>query len=337
MTRFVIKRIAIMPLLLLGVVTIAFVISRLLPANPIASIVGARNVGNPEIVAAAEAKWGLDQPLLVQYFNYIGNLLHGDLGTSFTTKSPVLSDLLARLPATLELTILALIIGALGGVILGVISASRKDRLPDHISRVFALVGSSLPIFWTGLLLLFVLYAQLGIAASPGRLSSRVIPPTNVTGFYTIDALLQGDVPLFLDAFRHLLLPAFILGWALMGTISRLVRASMLDEMGADYVRTVRAKGVSEGSLMRHHVLRNSLTPVVTVLGVAFGSLLMGAVLVETIFSWNGIGSYAVEASRALDYPAINGVSLLGGTAFLLANLVTDVTYAVVDPRVRLA
>ena len=326
-----------MPLLLLGVVTIAFVISRLLPANPIASIVGQRNLGNEVIVAAAEKKWGLDQPLIVQYFNYIGNLFTGDLGTSFVTKSPVLSDLADRLPATLELTIMALIIGAVGGILLGVISAARKDKIPDHLSRLFALIGSSLPIFWTGLLFLFVFYAQLGIAAGPGRLTARVIAPNHVTGFYTIDALLMGNFPLFWDAFVHLLLPAFIMGWGLMGTISRLVRASMLDELGADYVRTVRAKGVSEGQVLRGHVLRNSLTPVVTVLGFAFGTLLMGAVLVETIFSWNGIGSYAVDATRALDYPAINGVSLLGGAVFLIANLVTDVTYALVDPRVRLS
>jgi len=337
MSRFLLKRLAIMPLLLLGVVTIAFVISRLLPANPIASIVGQRNLGNEVIVAAAEKKWGLDQPLIVQYFNYIGNLFTGDLGTSFVTKSPVLSDLADRLPATLELTIMALVIGAVGGILLGVISAARKDKVPDHLSRLFALIGSSLPIFWTGLLFLFVFYAQLGIAAGPGRLTARVIAPNHVTGFYTIDALLMGNVALFWDAFVHLLLPAFIMGWGLMGTISRLVRASMLDELGADYVRTVRAKGVSEGQVLRGHVLRNSLTPVVTVLGFAFGTLLMGAVLVETIFSWNGIGSYAVEATRALDYPAINGVSLLGGAVFLIANLVTDVTYALVDPRVRLS
>ena len=337
MQRFLLKRIAIMPLLLLGVVTIAFVISRLLPANPIASIVGQRNLGNEVIVAAAEKKWGLDQPIIVQYFNYIGNLFTGDLGTSFVTKSPVLSDLADRLPATLELTIMALAIGAVGGIILGVVSAARKDRIPDHIARVFALVGSSLPIFWTGLLFLFVFYAQLGIAAGPGRLTARVIAPSHVTGFYTVDALLMGDFALFWDAFTHLLLPAFIMGWGLMGTISRLVRASMLDELGADYVRTVRAKGVPEVQVLRGHVLRNSLTPVVTILGFAFGTLLMGAVLVETIFSWNGIGSYAVEATRALDYPAINGVSLLGGAVFLIANLVTDVTYAVVDPRVRLS
>ena len=337
MQRFLLKRIAIMPLLLLGVVTIAFVISRLLPANPIASIVGQRNLGNEVIVAAAEKKWGLDQPLIVQYFNYIGNLFTGDLGTSFVTKSPVLSDLADRLPATLELTIMALLIGAIGGILLGVISAARKDKLPDHLSRVFALVGSSLPIFWTGLLFLFVFYAQLGWAPGPGRLTARVIAPTHVTGFYTVDALLMGNPALFFDAFSHLLLPAFIMGWGLMGTISRLVRASMLDELGADYVRTVRAKGVSEGQVLRGHVLRNSLTPVVTVLGFAFGTLLMGAVLVETIFSWNGIGSYAVDATRALDYPAINGVSLLGGAVFLIANLVTDVTYALVDPRVRLS
>jgi len=337
MLRFILKRIAILPLLLLGIVTIAFVISRLLPANPIASLVGERNLNNPEIVAAAKARWGLDQDIFTQYLNYLGHLLQGDLGTSFSTKSSVTSDLLSRLPATLELTIVALLIGTLGGIALGVISASRKDRFADHLSRFFSLLGSSLPVFWTGLVFLFVFYAQLGVLPGPGRLSARIEPPANVTGFYTVDSLLAGNIPLFLDAVSHLILPAFILGWGLVGTISRLVRASMLDEMHADYVRTVRAKGLSDGFVMRHHVLRNSLTPVVTIVGFAFGALLTGAVLVEQIFSWNGIGSYAVGATRTLDYPAINGVTLVGGAIFLLASLATDIVYAVVDPRVRLA
>ncbi len=337
MVRFILKRIAILPLLLLGIVTIAFVISRLLPSDPIASLVGERNLNNPEIVAAAKAHWGLDQNVFVQYFTYLGHLLTGDLGISFQTKSSVISDLLQRLPATLELTVTALLIGGIGGVILGVISASRKDRFADHVARFFSLLGSSLPVFWTGLIFLFVFYAQLGWLPGPGRLSARVDPPPNVTGFYTVDSLLSGNVPLFYDALTHLLLPAFILGWGLMGTISRLVRASMLDELHSDYVRTVRAKGLGEGSVLRNHVLRNSLTPVVTIVGYAFGALLMGAVLVEQIFSWNGIGSYAVGATRALDYPAINGVTLVGGAIFLIASLATDIVYGLVDPRVRLA
>jgi len=337
MLRFIVKRIAILPVLLLGIVTIAFIISRLLPSNPIASLVGERNLNNPEIVAAAKARWGLDKDVFTQYVTYLGHLVRGDLGTSFQTKSSVASDLLSRLPATLELTIVALLIGAIGGIILGVISASRKDKFADHLSRFFSLLGSSLPVFWTGLIFLFVFYAQLGWLPGPGRLSARVDPPPNVTGFYTVDSLLAGNVPLFLDAVSHLLLPAFILGWGLMGTVSRLVRASMLDELTSDYVRTVRAKGLSEGFVMRKHVLRNSLTPVVTIVGFAFGALLMGAVLVEQIFSWNGIGSYAVGATRTLDYPAINGVTLVGGAIFLLASLATDIVYVAVDPRVRLA
>ncbi len=337
MTTFIAKRLAIMPLLLFGIVTIAFAISRLLPTDPVAALVGERNIGNEAVVAAARERWGLDGSVFEQYARYLGNLLTGDMGTSFQTRSSVSSDLADRLPATLELTILALLIGAIGGVVLGVISASRKDKAADHVARVFSLLGSSLPIFWTGLILLFVFYAQLGIAAGPGRLSARTDPPPHVTGFYTMDALLAGNVPLFLDAGAHLLLPAFILGWGLMGTVSRLVRAAMLDELHSDYVHTVRAKGIPERLIMRNHVLRNSLTPVVTIVGFAFGALLMGAVLVEQIFSWNGIGSYAVESARTLDYPAINGVTLLGGFIFLIASLVTDLVYAAVDPRVRLA
>ena len=335
--RYTLRRIAGIPLLLLGIVTIAFFISRSVSADPLAAIVGERNINNPTIVAAAEAKWGLDQSLLQQFFLYIGNLFQGDLGTSFRTKSPVLSDLVDRLPATLELGAMALVFGVVIGVILGVIAARNKDKPLDHLARFFSLLGSSLPVFWTGLVLLFVFYSQLGIAAGPGRLSSRVIPPPHVTGFYTVDALIAGNFPLYLDALSHLILPALILGWGLMGTISRLVRASMLDEMGSDYVRTARAKGLSRNQVVNRHVLHNAMTPVITIVGLAFGSVLMGAVLIETIFSWNGIGSYAVESSRTLDYPGITGVCLLGGVIFLLANLVTDIVYGFVDPRVRLA
>lgn len=337
MTRYLIKRLALIPLLLWGIVTIAFVLSRSVSSNPLATIVGERNLGNPEIVAAATKRWGLDKSLLEQYVLYIGNLMHGDMGTSFRTKAPVLSDISQRLPATLELAFCALIIAVLIGTGLGVVAARTRGRVTDTGIRVFALAGSSLPVFWIGLVFLFVFYASLGISPGPGRLSPRVRAPEQVTGFYTVDALLEGNVPLFIDALQHLIMPAFIMSLALLGTLIRLVRAQMIEQQSSDYVRTARAKGMTVTQVMSRHVLKNAITPVITIVGVSVGIIIMGAVLIETIFSWNGIGTYAVDASRTLDFPAISGVCLVGGIIFLVSNLVADVAYAVVDPRVRLA
>jgi peptide/nickel transport system permease protein len=335
MGRYVLRRLAITPLLLLGIATVAFIIARLIPADPLASIVGERQMNNETIVNAAKQRWGLDGGVIDQYVTYIRNLATGDLGTSFRTKNSVASDIWERLPATAELALCALFVAGVGGVVLGVVSARRQNKLPDHASRLVALVGSSLPVFWLGLIMLYVLYVRLGWFPGPGRLPPRVDPPPKVTGLYTVDALLDRDPGLSWQCLRQLMLPAFVLGWSLMGTVSRLVRAAMLDELHADYVRTARAKGLREGSVMRHHVLRNALTPVITILGLSLGVLLTQAVLTETVFSWNGLGSYAVEATRRLDYPAINGVCITGGVIFLLASLLSDVMYAAVDPKIR--
>jgi peptide/nickel transport system permease protein len=337
MKRYILGRLAVVPFLLIGIVTVAFCISRLIPADPLTSIVSERQMGNEEVVKAAEARWGLDKSLPQQYVLYVKNLFKGDLGTSFRTKQPVTSDLGERIPATLELAIAAMIFGGAGGVALGALAASRQNKPTDHVSRVFSLLGSSLPVFWTGLALLFVFYARLSWLPGPGRLPARTDPPEHITGLYTVDALLHGQWSLFGQALYHLILPAFVLGWAVMGTVSRLVRASMLDELHADYVRTARSKGLRRGAVMRGHVLRNAMLPVLTILGFSFATLLTGAVLTETIFEWNGVGAYAVAATRTLDYPAINGVCLFGGTVFLLANLVTDVLYAFADPKIRLS
>ncbi len=326
-----------MPFLLLGIVTISFCISRLIPSDPLVSIVGERNLNNPEIVAAAEEKWGLDGTVTQQYVTYLKNLAHGDLGTSFRTRQSVTQDLKDRLPATLELTFGALLVGGVGGIALGMLAASRKDKPTDHIARVFALTGSSLPVFWVGLMLLSIFYARLGWLPGPGRLPPRTEPPGKITGFYTVDSLLHGDFWLFWECVKRLILPCFVLGWAYMGAISRLVRAAMLDELNADYVRTARSKGLRERTVLRSHVLRNAWLPTLTIIGFSIATLLTASVLTETIFQWNGIGSYAVQASNTLDYPAVNGVALFAGTAFLLANLATDVLYAVADPKIRLS
>lgn len=336
MVRFISRRLALMPLLLWGVITIAFFLSHSV-SNPLATIVGERNLNNPDVVKAAEKRWGLDKSLPEQYVVYLKNLAHGDMGTSFRTKSGVLSDLSSRLPATLELAAFALALSIVLGIALGVLAARNRGKLVDGGIRVFALAGSSLPVFWIGLLFLFIFYASWGIAPGPGRLSPRVEPPPHLTGFYTIDSLAAGNMPLFGDAVQHLIMPGFIMSLALLGTIIRIVRSQMLEEQGADYVRTARAKGMTMNQVFNRHVLKNSITPVVTIIGVSIGMLIMGAVLIETIFSWNGIGTYAVESSRSLDFPSITGVCLVGGVIFLVSNLLADIAYAVVDPRVRLS
>lgn len=337
MSRYVLRRVAVMPLLLLGIVTMVFVVTRLTPADPIVTIVGERNLGNPVIVDAAKRQWGLDQSVPQQYVKYVANLAKGDLGRSFHTRQSVGKDLSDRLPATLELTLAALVIGLVSGVGLGIVAARRRDSWVDHLSRLFALVGSSMPAFWAGLLFLYVFYARLGWFPGPGRFDPRGIAPAHHTGFYTIDSLIAGDWSAFWESLRYLAMPAFVLGWGITGIVSRLTRASLLDELGADYVRTARAMGIPERRVVAEHALPNALLPTITIAGFAFAFLITGAVLVETVFSWNGVGSYAVDSARSLDYPAIMGVSLLGGVAFLVTNLLTDLAYALIDPRIRLS
>jgi peptide/nickel transport system permease protein len=288
------------------------------------------------VVEAARARWGLDRSLPEQYAIYIVNVASGDLGTSFRTRRPVLTDILDRLPATLELVIAAMIFGTTVGIGLGVLAAHFRNTAVDHGARLFALVGSSIPVFWSGLILLYVFSVKFGWLPGPGRFDPRLVAPPAVTGMYTVDALIAGDLAAFGRALQHLLLPAFVLGWAVMGIISRLVRGSMLDVLNQEYILTARAKGAGEGRVLIHHALRNALIPALTIIGHSFAYLITGAVLTETIFSWPGIGSYAVDSARALDHPAIIGVTLVGATAFLFANLVTDIAYSVANPRIRL-
>ncbi|WP_342640528.1 ABC transporter permease [Rhodoligotrophos ferricapiens] len=337
MQRYIARRLLMMPILVLGIVTVAFLISHLSRGDPLTAIVSEREMDNPEVVAAAKARWGLDKSLPEQYLTYIGNLLTGDLGTSFVTKRPVTEDIGERFPATLELVIWAMIIGGTGGIILGVLAAYYRDTLIDHGARLFALIGSSMPVFWVGLGLLFLTSVKLGILPGPGRLDARISPPPFVTGMVTIDALLAGQFRVALDAAYHLILPAFVLGWTVTGIVSRLVRASMLDVLNQEYILTARAKGAGERRVLFHHALRNTLIPTLTVMGHSFAYLLTGAVLTETVFSWPGVGSYAVSAARSLDYPAIIGVTIVGGLAFLVTNLITDIAYAAANPKIRLS
>jgi len=336
MTRYILRRLFAMPFLVLGIVTLAFLLTSVTKGDPLTAIVSDRQMNNPEVVAAAKARWGLDRSLPERYVIYVGNLLQGDMGTSFITRRPVAQDVLYRLPATMELVMAAMIVGSVMGISLGVLAAAFHNTVIDHAARVFALFGSSIPVFWLGLALLYVFSVQWGILPGPGRVDPRAALPPAVTGFITIDSLIAGNIPLLLDALRHLILPAFVLGWAVAGTISRLVRANMLEVLGREFILTARAKGAGEFRVIVRHALRNTMVPTLTVIGYSFAYLLTGAVLTETIFSWPGMGSYAVEAARGLDFPAIIGVTIVGGVVFLITNLMTDVAYVIANPRVRL-
>jgi peptide/nickel transport system permease protein len=236
----------------------------------------------------------------------------------------------------MELVIAAMIVGATMGITLGVLAAYFRDTAIDHGARLFALFGSSVPVFWLGLALLYVFSVQWGILPGPGRVDPRAALPPRITGFLTVDALVSGRWQVFVSALWHLILPACVLGWAVAGTISRLVRANMLEILSREFILTARAKGAGEFRVVIRHALRNTLVPTLTVIGYSFAYLLTGAVLTETIFSWPGMGTYAVEAARGLDFPAIIGVTIVGGVVFLVVNLLTDIAYVIANPRVRL-
>jgi peptide/nickel transport system permease protein len=335
LVQFIVKRLFLSVPMLIGVTLVTFVVSHLIPADPLTAVLPERAANNPDIVAMYRARWGLDRPLPEQYLLYLRNLVHGDLGESYTTRRPVGTDLRLFFPATVELALAAMLYAVVVGIALGVISAVWSDRLADHLARIIALIGVSVPVFWLGLIALQVFYAQLRILPGPGRLDTRLTAPPFRTGLYTIDSLLAGRLDLFFNALAHLILPGIVLGSYAMGIIARMTRSSLLEVLSLDYIRTARAKGVSERRVVLGHALRNAMIPTVTVVGLTFGSLLAGAVLTETIFAWPGIGRYAVQAATNLDLPAVLGVTLLIAVVYVVVNLITDILYGVLDPRIR--
>jgi peptide/nickel transport system permease protein len=335
MQRFILRRLFLLIPLLIGVTLVAFSISQYVPSDPVNAALGQNAVSDEELVAAFRAKWGLDKPPHIQYLTYIRNLLRGDMGLSISTHRPVIDDLRSFLPATIELATTAIILAVVVGVPFGIISAIKRNTWLDQISRVVSLIGVSAPVMWLALLGLFVIYSRLRWLPGPGRLDIGVEPPLRVTGLFTVDALLMGDFNLFADALSHLVLPSLVLAGFSMGLITRMTRSAMLDAVGQDYVRTARSKGLPEASITLWHTLPNALIPTVTVLGLSYGNLLTGAVLTEKIFSWPGIGQYAFLAAVSLDFPAIMGVSMLIAFVFIFVNLVVDITYVFLDPRLR--
>jgi peptide/nickel transport system permease protein len=322
--------------LILGITVVSFLIANAIPADPINANLPQNALNDPELVEAFRQRWGLDKSPVEQYFVYLGNLLRGDLGVSIKTKNPIVEDIKQFLPATMELATFSIVVGLLMGITFGVISAIWRNSLVDYLVRAFALVGVSFPVFLLALIALTVFHVRLGWTAGPGRLGFLVPDPPRVTGWLTIDSVVAGEWATFADALSHLILPSIVLGSFIAGIIARITRSSLLEQLGADYVRTARAKGLAERVVIRRHALRNALIPVVTIIGLLYGNLLAGAVLTESIFAWPGLGRYVFRASTSQDFPAIMGVSMLIALIYVVVNFVVDVLYYFLDPRIRL-
>mgnify|MGYP004675337581 FL=1 len=333
--KFIGKRLIYLVVMLFGVATLVFILTKMIPGDPTVANLSQRALNDTEVVAAYRAKYGLDQPVFVQYILYIKNLLHLDLGTSIRTNKPVLDELARCYPATIELALFAIILAALLGILFGVISAIKRNSNLDQVVRALSVTGVSIPSFWFALLVLYFIYYKLHICPGPGRLSNSFSAPATVTGMYVIDSLLEGNPAKALDALQHLILPGLVLAAFTRGLITRTTRSNLLDVMSTDYIRTARDKGLSRVGLIVRHALGNALIPVLTVIGLGLGNLLVGMVLVETIFNWPGVGQFAYESVLSVDYPSIIGVALLIALNYMVINTVVDILYGVIDPRVR--
>ena len=320
----------------IGVVVISFLLTRALPGDPAAYFAGP--AADEASIAEIRETLGLDDPLIQQFFYYVGDLVQGDLGTSLSTGQPVLSDLAARLPASLELTLVALLLSCAVAIPLGVLAATRPGTWVDHLCRVLVTAGVSMPTFFTGIVLIYVFYYLAGIAPSPlGRLDFIYLSPPHVTGFYLVDAALAGDWQTWWGALQQLILPATTLALFTLAPLARMTRAAMLSALSSDFIRTARAAGLTSRKVLYGYALRNALLPVITTLGMVFSFTLGANVLVEKVFAWPGIGSYAVEALVVSDYAAVQGFVLAMALLFVLLNLVIDIAYALIDPRIGLS
>lgn len=329
---YLLRRLILLVPTLLGLSILTFAISHIVPADPAKLAAGPR--ATKEMVESIRREHGLDQSLPQQYVNYITDLFRGDFGTSIMTQRSVSADLADRFPATAELVLFAMVVAVVVGVPLGIISAVYQNRWPDQVIRVLAISSVSLPQFWFGILLQLTLASSLGLLPLSKRLPTLEIPPERVTGLFVVDSLLQGDVHLFLMSVRHLALPTVVLAMLPMAIIMRTLRGDMLNVLSQDYIRVARAKGLANIKVILGHAARNAFIPSLTMIGLSFGWTLGGTVLVEVIFDWPGIGNYAVEAAGRLDFAPIMGVTLLIGVVFIVLNLIVDLLYGIIDPRI---
>lgn len=314
---------------MVGLIAVVFVVSRVVPADPVALVAG--ETATRDQIAALRTQLGFDRPLIVQLVDYYRDLLRGDLGRSLFTTRPVADDLLARLPATIELTLAAMLVSVAVGIPLGVVAATRRNGPVDHVVRIVTVAGLAIASFWLGLMLQLTFSMQLGWLPLQGRLSG--FPPASVTGFYTLDAILAGDANRFWDAVRHLTLPTLTLAFPALATVVRFTRAGMLENMQKGYVAYQEAMGIPRTLVIWKYILRNSLISTVTQIGLLFGILLAGAVVIETVFQWPGIGFYAFQAILQSDYAAVMGFTIYAGFVFVLANMLVDVVHALLDPH----
>lgn len=319
---------------LLGVVVSMFVITHVLPGNPARTYAGEQ--APQSVVDEISKTMGLDQPLYIQFIRYMADLLRGDLGFAWHTGQTVVQDFATRFPATIELGMAALIIALLIGIPLGIVSAMQRDRFVDQASRVFSMVGASMPVFWLGLLVIFFFYKELDIAPAPlGRIASDINPPTHITGLYTVDSLLSGDMVALGSSLSHLIWPAMVLAGGSTAIITRMTRSAMLEVIGQDYVRTAMAKGLSQYTVIAKHAFKNAAPVIATITGLQFGQLLGGAVITETIFTWPGVGSYVTQSILATDYAPVQAFTLIAAVVYLVVNLSVDLFNGWLDPRVK--
>lgn len=331
---YIVKRLLGLLPVLLGITLLVFAFLHLIPGDPAIVLLGER--ATPEQVAAVREQLGLNQPLPVQYFLFLQNLLRLDLGTSIISGIPIATELRTRYPATFELSLAAMAIALLLGVPAGILAAVQKNRWLDHLVMSGALVGVSLPVYWLGLLLSYLFAVNLGWLPASGRISVEAgLNFQPITGFYVLDTLLQGNFVALGDVLAHLVLPALALSTIPLAILARITRSAMLEALSQDYIRTARAKGVPEIWVIAQHALKNALLPVSTIAGLQFGTLLGGAILTETIFAWQGIGSWIYEGILARDYPVVQGGVMFVAIAFMLINLLVDLSYVLIDPRIR--
>jgi ABC-type dipeptide/oligopeptide/nickel transport system permease component len=332
MAKYIAKRLLLLIPVLLGVSITVFVVMHVFTTDPAGIILGQH--AKTEQIEKLRQELGLNDPLYVQYWSFLKGVLGGDLGDSLISKTEVAKEILSRFPATIELAVAAILLASILGITIGIISAVKQNSILDYISMVTALIGVSMPIFWLGLVLIVIFSLTLHWLPVAGRIDLGM-EPSRITGFYFIDSLLTGNLDAFRSAVSHIILPALALGSYSTAIIARMTRSTMLEIVRQDYIRTARAKGLFEKVVILRHALRNALIPVITVIGLQLGALLGGAVLTETVFAWPGVGSYTVEAILKSDYPVVQGAVMLIATVFVLVNLIVDILYAYLDPRIK--
>ncbi|AZI44953.1 ABC transporter permease (plasmid) [Deinococcus psychrotolerans] len=335
MLTYLLRRLLLIPLIVLAISLVTFILVHLVPGDPASLYFGGQAVSE-EALQNVRRQWGLDLPLPVQYLYYLGGVVRGNLGVATHTGQSVLSDIAARLPATVELTLIGMLLAVLIGIPLAVVAATRRNGWIDHTVRTLSLITLGVPTFWAGIVIIYLFnFVWRLLPPAVGRLPIDATPPTDITGLYLLDSLLTGNFSTFAATAFQLVAPALTVALGVIAVIIRMLRSSMVEQINQDYVRTARAKGLTSRQVMFKHALRNAIIPTITVVGIQLGYLLSGNALVETVFSWPGIGLYFIDSIQSLDYAAVLGVSMIAALIFALVNLGVDLLYAAIDPRIQ--